>query len=247
MRPRASFGWWRTAPSEKRTAGHCSGAGGASGHCAGSLRALDRQPFEADLVALEETAQVGADGVPARRDDRQSRPVRFRRERLQPAQSLARQRSHFFREIAGGGDEGVILRRLDAHHARGFRSAIAAGERHSERKRNFADDRARQAPAEPPLDSVDRLDDFDLARKDREERPFAPLGDGKFAGHEMNVGGGLFELVELRARERREKRNGSDIVGRQHGAPGVAVGKAEASQLLSVSAMEVVIGRAGSR
>ena len=49
--------------------------------------------------------------------------------------------------------------------------------------------------------SVDRLDDFDLAREDCEKRPLAALGDCKFAGRKMNVGRGLFELVQLFARQ----------------------------------------------
>jgi hypothetical protein len=44
--------------------------------------------------------------------------------------------------------------------------AIAARKRRAEGKRNLAKYRARDTPAEPSFDAVDRLNDFDLARED---------------------------------------------------------------------------------
>ena len=63
------------------------------------LRGVRRQPLEMDLIAVEEAAQLGANGIPARRDHEQSRLVRFRRNRLQAAEPLARQRPDLLGEI----------------------------------------------------------------------------------------------------------------------------------------------------
>ena len=45
-----------------------------------------------------------------------------------------------------------------------------------------------------------------------------PFMNGELARTEMQVGGGFRETLEVRNGERREQRNGADVVDRQHGS-----------------------------
>ena len=113
---------------------------------------------------------------------------------------------------------GVVLLGIHAQDARGFRRPIAADEHRAEGDRHFAEDGARNAPAQRSLDAVEQLDDLDLAGEHRVERAVSALVNGEFSGTEMQVGGGLRETLELGNGERREQRNGPDVVNGQHGS-----------------------------
>ena len=108
--------------------------------------------------------------------------------------------------------------RIHAEDARGLRRAIAAHEHGTEGDRHFAEDGAGNAPAQRAFDTVVTLDDLDLAGENRVERALTTFMNGEFAGTEMQVGGGFRETFEIRNSERREQRNGADVVNRQHGS-----------------------------
>ncbi|MGH8677585.1 MAG: hypothetical protein ACREUQ_04440 [Burkholderiales bacterium] len=68
------------------------------------------------------------------------------------------------------------------------------------------------------LDAVEQFDDLHLAGENREQRTLLPsLVRGVFPGTEVQVGGRPREALELGLRERREQRNGPDVVDCQHG------------------------------
>ena len=89
--------------------------------------------------------------------------------------------------------------------------------RRAEGDRHFAENGARNAPAQRSFDAVDQLDDLDLAGENRVERAVSALMNGEFSGTEMQVGGRLRETLEFGNSERREQRNRPDVVNRQHG------------------------------
>jgi hypothetical protein len=117
----------------------------------------------ADLIAREELAQRGTGVVPATADDGHARLRRFGGEALKTADTLAREGPHLERNLRRSGGERVVALRIHAHDARGLRGPIRARKRRTQRKRHFAEDGARQTPAQCALDAVERLDDFHLA------------------------------------------------------------------------------------
>ena len=78
---------------------------------------------------------------------------------------------------------------------------------------------ARQALAEHPLDSVDELDDFDVAFEHDEERALLAFVHRVFAGGETDVGARPREPLAVGRRERREQRDVCDLFARDHGRP----------------------------
>src|SRR5437899_177042 len=100
----------------------------------------------ADLVAREELAQLDAGGVPAVTDHRYARLVRLGSNSLEPSHALARERTHFERDLRRHGSDCVILLSIHAHYARGLRGSIAARKRRTEGKRHFAENGSRNAP-----------------------------------------------------------------------------------------------------
>jgi hypothetical protein len=80
---------------------------------------------------------------------------------LQPADALARQRAHALGHLGRRRGDGEIVMRLHAHHARGLRRAVCAGEGRGERQRHLAEDAPGQAPAQRALDAVEALDHLD--------------------------------------------------------------------------------------
>src|SRR5438067_6505432 len=114
----------------------------------------------ADLVAREELAQLDAGGVPAVTDHRHARLVRLGSNSLEPSHALARECTHFERDLRRYGGNGVILLSIHAHHARSFRGSIAAWKRCAEGKRHLAENGPRKPPAQRAFDAVEHLDDF---------------------------------------------------------------------------------------
>jgi len=158
-------------------------------------------------------------------DQRHARLLRLGRDALQPAHALARQRADLLRDLLRHRRDGVILLHVDTHHARGFGGAISAGKRRAEGKRHLAEDRARDAPAEPALDPVERLDDLDLAGEHDEERALATFVNGEFSRTEVEVGGGPGEALQIDCRKRRKQGDRRDVVNRQHGVRRLRTGR----------------------
>ena len=79
---------------------------------------------------------------------------------------------------------------------------------------HFAENRARNAPAQRSFDPVNHLDDLDPASENRKERAVSPLMNGELSGTQMQVGGCPREQLEFGHCERREQRDCSDIVNR---------------------------------
>ncbi len=74
-----------------------------------------------------------------------------------------------------GRREGVVVVRLDPHHARCLGGSEADRERGSEHDRHLAEDVARVSLADHPLDAVDELDRLDPALEHGEQRSLVAL------------------------------------------------------------------------
>src|SRR4029078_7100906 len=112
----------------------------------------------------------------------------------------------------------VVVLRIYTEYARGLGRPVATHEHRAEGDRHFAEDGARKAPAQRSFDAVEQLDDLELPRENRVERAVPALGNGEFSDAEMQIGGGFREALELGNAERREQRNGPDVVNGQHGS-----------------------------
>ena len=140
-------------------------------------------------------------GIPAMTDQCHARLLRFGGDALQPAHSLARQRADLLRDVLRHCRDGVILLNVDPHHARRFGGAISPGKRRAKGERHLAEDRARDAPAEPAFDPVERLDDLDLAGEDDKERALSAFVNGEFSGTKVEVGGCPGEALQIDRRK----------------------------------------------
>ena len=127
-----------------------------------SVRRLGREPLEGDLVAIEEAAQARAVCVPLVPDDRGARRRRRRGEPLQAprsAHAMARELADLLGDLGRHRRDGVVVVRLDAHHARPFDGPESDREDGAEHDRHLAEDVSREAVSEVAVDPVDDLVD----------------------------------------------------------------------------------------
>ena len=98
------------------------------------------------------------------------------REALQPARPadpVARQLPDLLADVRRRGRDGVVVVRLDPHHARRLGRAKPDREDRAERDRHLAEDVAGLPLADDALDPVDELDRLDAALEHGEERALA--------------------------------------------------------------------------
>jgi hypothetical protein len=119
-------------------------------------------------------------------------------------------------DLGRRGGHGVVLVRVDPHHARAHLGAEADREDGAERDRHLAEDVAGLPVADDLRDPVEVLDRLDLSGEQAEERPLAALVGGVLARLEPDVGGSAGEPLALRERELREDRDPRDLVGGHH-------------------------------
>ena len=148
-----------------------------SGPIRRQFRRIRRQPIERNLVARQKPTQVAASGIPAVTDQCHARLMRFGGDALEPSYSLARERADLLGDVLRHCRDRVILLNIDSHHARRFGGAISPWKRRAKGNRHLTKNGARDAPAEPAFDPVDRFDDLDLAGENSKERALSPFVD----------------------------------------------------------------------
>jgi hypothetical protein len=84
---------------------------------------------------------------------------------------------------------------------------------------NLTKDRARDSPAEPTFDPVERLDDLDLACEHDKERALSAFVDSEFSRTKVEVGGCPGEALQIDRRKSRKQRDRHNVVDRQHSFP----------------------------
>ena len=149
-------------------------------------------------------------------EDRRLRLLRLGGKTLQSADALPRERAHGVRDGRPGRREGVVLRQLDANHARRFGSAVAADEGAAESDGHLAEDLAAGALADRALDAVESLGDFDVALEHDEQGTLLALVHRVLACRELDIGGLADDAREFAPRQGGEQRNAGKIVDGQH-------------------------------
>jgi hypothetical protein len=185
----------------------------------GRVGRLGLDPVEGDLVPVEEVAQLGDGGIPAVADDDRARRRRRGgdpREAARPRHAVAREPSDLGRELWRRGHDGVVIARLEPHHAGRRRGAEADGVRHTERDRHLADDVPRMPLTEHPLDAVHDLDGLDEPVQQAEERGLVALVRRVLARSEGDVRGRAGESLDLERSERLKDADRPDVVGGHH-------------------------------
>ena len=181
-------------------------------------RLVEREPPERDPVAVEEASHRGRRVVPAVTDDHRPRIGRFRRDTLEAADPLARERADLDGHLRHRGGEGVVVGRRDAHHAGGLRGPEPARERRAEGDRHLAEDLPRLALPEDPHHPVDELRHLDPTFENGEQRSLVALVDRVLARGEAQIRCRPRHSAALLGREGREHRDGCDLVGCDHDA-----------------------------
>ena len=149
-------------------------------------------------------------------DEVRARLRRLRGDALEPSDALPRKRTDLQRHIGCGGGDRVVLGDVDVHDARRLRRPEAARERRAQRDRHLAEDRARHTLAEHPLDSVDDLDDLDVALEHDEERALLAFVHRVLTGGESDISARPREPLAVGCRERREQRDVCDLFACDH-------------------------------
>jgi hypothetical protein len=152
-------------------------------------------------------------------DQCHARLLRFGGDALETSYSLARKRADLLGDVLRHCCDGVILLNIDTHHARRFDGAISPRKRRAKGKRHLTKDRARDSPAEPTFDPVERLDDLDLACEHDKERALSAFVDSEFSRTKVEVGGCPGEALQIDRRKSRKQRDRHNVVDRQHSFP----------------------------
>src|SRR5207248_6500325 len=120
-----------------------------------------RQPLEADLVAVEEVAQLGAGTIPAVPEDDRPRRRWLSGDPLQPvraAHPVGGQLADFLRDARLPSCDDVVVVRLDPQDARALRRTEADREDGAERDGDLAEEVTDVPLPDDPPDAVDELD-----------------------------------------------------------------------------------------
>ena len=156
----------------------------------GGLRVVERDCPEGDPVPLQEALELRELDVPSMTDDDGPRRQRLRSEALQPRGALHPMSC----EPADlGGDagldrgDGVVVLRLDPHHAR--RLGRAKPDREDGPSTIGTSPKTRHPAPRRPARSVDVLDRLDPALEQPEERLLVALVGGVLARLQGDVGG----------------------------------------------------------
>ena len=112
----------------------------------------------------------------------------------------------------------MVVRGLDPGDARALGRTEAGRKDRAEDDGDLAEDIARVALADDPVDALDRLDRLDAALEDGEERPPVALVCGVLAGDEGDVGRGPGQLVQMVGAQLGEQRDLRDLLRCDHGA-----------------------------
>ena len=121
-----------------------------------------------------------------------------------PAHPVGRQPPDLGCDVRDDGRNGVVIRDVDPHHARGLRCTKAHREHRPEHERHLAEHVARVALAEDALDPLDEPDRLDATLEHGEERALIALVSREFAGREADVRRHARELLTLLRLESRE-------------------------------------------
>jgi hypothetical protein len=108
--------------------------------------------------------------------------------------------------------------------ARRFHRPVGRRKRRSERERHLAEYCAWRTPTEGARDSIEQLHDFNLSGNHRVKCPLVAFMNGKFAGGELDVGGGFRETLKIGCRYRRKYWDGLQFVDCKHRSPDPAFG-----------------------
>jgi uncharacterized protein YndB with AHSA1/START domain len=114
------------------------------------------------------------------------------------------------------GGDGVVVVGLDAHDARGLGGAKADREHGPERDRHLAEDVARMALPENPLDAVDEPARLDETLDHGEQGSLGAFVSGVLARDEADVGSHAGELLPLGLVERGEGLDACDLLRGHH-------------------------------
>jgi hypothetical protein len=121
-------------------------------------------------------------------DDRAGRRL-VRRNGLEPADAVPRERPELLSHRGRDGRDRVVVRRLDPHDARRLRRAEPERKHRSERDRDLPDEVARATSTDNALDSVDMRDRLQATLEHDEQRTVVTLVDRVLARHEPQVRG----------------------------------------------------------
>ena len=128
-----------------------------------------------------------------------------------------RQRPELLGDLRMDRGDGVVIARLNPHHARLPCCAEPHREDRPEHDRNLSEDVPRVALSDDTLDPVDGLDRLDQSVEHGEERPVVARVGGVLAWREAEVGSHTGKPLAGVLVESREHRDRRDVIRCHHG------------------------------